>query len=108
MTVRNRRKQKFIIIPSVYKEPKYRFGQLVKQGLIIGMEYYPPNLKIATEKDEEWHYWILEEETDESTNLNMFTESEIEPLSLEDLQALVKDEIEFHQRSIAALKDQLL
>ena len=108
MTTRNHRKQKSIIIPSVYKQPKYRFGQLVKQGRIIGMEYYPPDLKIATQKEEEWSYWILEEETDESTGLNMFAEIEVEPLSLEDLQTLVKDEIDFHQRSIAALKEQLL
>lgn len=47
-------------------------------------------------------------EIEESTDLNMFAETEIEPLATEDLQTLVKDEIEFHTRSIAVLKEQLL
>lgn len=105
---RNRKKQKSIIIPSVYKQPKYRFGQLVKQGRIIGMEYYPPDLSRMTNQKEEWSYWVLAEEIEESTDLNMFAEAEIEPLATEDLQTLVKDEIEFHTRSIAVLKEQLL
>ncbi|QKQ75587.1 hypothetical protein [Nostoc sp. TCL240-02] len=106
MTARNRRKQKFIAIPSVYKQPKYRFGQMVKQGRIIGMEYYPPDLVKITDETEEWRYWLLEND-EEILDLNMLAESEIEPLTSEELQAVVKDEIEFHQRSIAALREQI-
>lgn len=103
---RNRRKQKSIIIPSIYPQPKYRFGQIVKQGRIIGMEYFPPDMKISDSKDEQWYYWVSEDE--DSMDLNQFNEAQIEPLSPEELQTLVKDEIDFHNSCIAVLKEQLL
>ncbi|QKQ75609.1 hypothetical protein [Nostoc sp. TCL240-02] len=105
MTARNRSRQKFIAIPSIYPQPKYRFGQIVKQGRIIGMEFFPPDMKIADEREEQWHYWLLEDK--ESLDLNMFPESKIEAFTSDELEALVKDEIEHHQRSIAALREQI-
>lgn len=103
---RNRRKQKFIAIPNVYPQPKYRFGQIVKQGRIIGMEFFPPDMKISDGEDEKWHYWVSEDE--DSLGLKQFSETEIEPLTAEELQTLVKDEIDFHNSCIAVLKEQLL
>ncbi|MDZ8140119.1 MAG: hypothetical protein RM049_33325 [Nostoc sp. DedQUE04] len=34
---------KVITIPNHWTLPKYSLGQRTKQGMIVGIQYYPPN-----------------------------------------------------------------
>lgn len=34
---------KVVTIPNHWTSPKYSLGQRTKQGVIVGIQYYPPN-----------------------------------------------------------------
>ncbi len=100
-----KRKAKYIPLPSTWNLPKYRFGQLTREGYIVGMEYRPPGFQISVDAEGEWFYWVTK--SLESDDLSSCDESNIELLSSEEMQSLVADEIEFHKHRIAALVQQL-
>ncbi len=94
-----------IILPSTWTPPKYRFGQMVKQGQIVGMEYYPPGSYRACQHGEGWIYWILLDQNADDTE--SFGESSLRPLNPEELHTLIEAEVKSHTTRVAALKEQL-
>ncbi|MBD2771174.1 hypothetical protein [Iningainema tapete] len=87
-----------ISIPSNWTRPKYQFGQRVKQGEIIGMEYW--------QVEDCWRYWVLPDPNNFEESQS-FLEDLISPLSPEESRALIHDEIKSYQSKIAALVSQL-
>lgn len=85
-----------IKIPSDWTPPKYNFGQMVRQGEIVGMENH---------FDAGWHYWVRPDANSEDTQ--SYPEFQINPFSPEELRALLHSEIQFHQSKITALVEQL-
>lgn len=66
---------KNIEFPEHWQAPKYKLGQQVKQGQIVGVEYHPPGTKRACNFGEGWTYWVLLQEPEE--DLEAFRESNI-------------------------------
>ena len=93
-----------ITLPNTWTPPKYRFGQMVKQGQIVVMEYYPPGSYRASQHGEGWVYGVAEPDSEDTEH---FPESCLRPLNPEELQALITEEIESHSQRVAVLKEQL-
>ncbi|MEH2070051.1 MAG: hypothetical protein V7K47_18130 [Nostoc sp.] len=94
-----------IRIPSDWTLPGYSLGQRTKQGLIIGIQYYPSGTFLAQEEGQEWRYSLLL--TSNIQDLDYKKESEIEPLSTQELRSSILADIELYQSKIAALTEQL-
>lgn len=98
---------KVIHIPGHWSPPKYYFGQLVKQGRIIGLEYQPPETKRGYELKQRWTYSIL---MDDEYEVECFPESSIEPASPQDLRrqiAYQKNLIDVRQKNLTAFQELL-
>ncbi|MEH2148602.1 HNH endonuclease [Nostoc sp.] len=97
-----------IRFPSHWPRPKYHFGQLVKQGRIIGIEYQSPGTRRAFDLGLGWIYAVLLD--DQGYDTDQLKESEIELASLEELENEINYEkslVEIHQSNKAALTEQL-
>lgn len=97
-----------IQFPDHWKAPKYKLGQQVKQGQIVGVEYYPPLTKRALDGGEGWNYWVLIHEMEDYAE--SFREADIEPLTTFELQTIIDKRssfIQVYQNNIAALVEQL-
>ncbi len=101
-------KQLSISMPGDWTLPKYHFGQWVKEGLIVGCTYYPAGSKAAYQYKQIWRYCLLRNLLSDAEDIKYLTESEITPLTPEQLQTKIQAEIDFHQDRIAALSKQLL
>lgn len=98
---------KAIYIPGHWDVPKYQFGQLVKQGRIIGLEYQPPETKRGYDLKERWIYSVL---MNDEYEVECFSESSIEPASPQDLKqeiAYQKILTDIRQKNLAAFQEQL-
>ncbi|BDA74401.1 hypothetical protein CAL7716_085670 [Calothrix sp. PCC 7716] len=98
---------KNIEFPDHWTLPKYKLGQHVKQGQIVGVEYHPPGTRRSYTFGEGWHYWILIHELEE--DIENLPESYIKPLTPEELRSVVSEQqalIEAYQKNIAALTKQ--
>lgn len=96
---------KSISLPPNWKAPKYKFGQLTKSGIIIGMEFTPLGFEVTFGNEGEWSYWIVSDLNAEDSSA--FLESEIELLPIDKAEALLNAEIEVYQNKLAALNHQL-
>ncbi|MFB2769826.1 hypothetical protein ACE1AT_11135 [Pelatocladus sp. BLCC-F211] len=94
-------RNKSIKFPASWGQPKYRLGQFVEQGQIIGVEYCPPRTKLSLEWGEGWTYWVLTEPG--SDDLLKYEEGELQPLNPEDIKKLIQE----HEAEITTLKEQL-
>ncbi|MFN6537933.1 MAG: hypothetical protein RM021_016385 [Nostoc sp. EkiNYC01] len=100
--------QSCIPFPSHWRKPKYYFGQQMKQGQIVGIEYHPPGTQAAERFGENWTYWVLVNNDDIDTE--SFTEQNLKPMSQEDLLSEIeylKANIATQEKSLAALVEQL-
>ncbi len=96
-----------IRFPSHWPQPKYHFGQLVKQGRIIGIEYQPPGTRRAYDLGKGWIYAVLLD--DQGYDTDQLHESEIELPSLEKLEKEINYEkslVEIHQKNLGYLDEQ--
>lgn len=87
-----RRSRKSIPIPSTWELPKYQFGQLVKQGLILSMEYYPQNTPASEEFGVGWAYWCSDD--GDANCMSKYMECEIELLSEIDIKTMIQSRAE--------------
>ncbi len=97
-----------IRFPSHWSQPKYHFGQLVKQGRIIGIEYQSPGTRRAFDLGKGWIYAVLLDDLGYDTD--QLHEPEIKPPSLEQLQAEIEYEkslAQIHQKNLVVLDEQL-
>ena len=61
-----------IDVPDSWLLPQYRLAQKVKQGVIIGMTYHPPDTQRAFELGEGWLYTVLLNEFSEDIEIIPF------------------------------------
>ncbi len=96
--------QSKIRFPSHWKKPKYRLGQLMQQGQIVGIEYHPPGTKRSCIFGETWTYCLLLDDLD--SEIEIFIEQNLQPLSPDELQEEIDNKkalIEIYQNNIAEL-----
>lgn len=98
---------KTIRLPGNWDRPKYQFGQQVKQGKIVGMEYYPEGSRASHQYGTEWRYTVIPHELDDAEDVTYYHESGIEPLAPEELRQRIQAEIDFYQSKVTALQTQL-
>lgn len=84
-----------IHLPPHWTPPKFTFGDRTKQGVIVGME------KLANQ----WRYALLPDKSED--DIEHLMESEITPLSLEEITSEIEAEIQNHQQMLTALKSEL-
>ncbi|QLE47946.1 hypothetical protein FD724_07325 [Nostoc sp. C057] len=96
-----------ISIPSDWTPPKYRLGQWVKEGLIVGCTYYHAGSKPAYQYKQTWRYCVLPDEQADAEDIKYFLESEITPLTSSELQTKIQALVDFHSSRITALTEQL-
>ena len=89
-------------MPSTWGLPLYLLGQFIKQGQIIGVNYYPPGTPAAKEYEEEgWSYLVMP--SMDSDILLHLSESEIKSCLPDQACAFLQTEIDKHQSKVAAL-----
>lgn len=95
-------------IPEGWTQPKYGLGERTKQGMIIGIDYYPKYTRAAHEYGNIWRYLVTRSPFDNPDDLIYYEESEVEPLPQDQLRAQIQDEIDFHTKRLEFLKKELL
>ncbi|MFK0731527.1 MAG: hypothetical protein ACIWVG_10255 [Gloeotrichia echinulata HAB0833] len=96
---------KVVNIPNHWTSPKYSLGQRTKQGVIVGFQYYLFENLLTPERDGSWRYAVLTGTEDEQ--VEYVKESGIELLSAEELRWEVENDLDFCQRKILNLQQQL-
>ncbi|WP_230966500.1 hypothetical protein [Nostoc commune] len=79
--------------------------QRTKQGIILGLHYYPNGTEIAEQFGGGWRYALMPNKN--SDELFHFQENQIQPLTPEELFSQIRAEIEFYQQQITILQQQL-
>ena len=87
------------------KQPKYRIGDRVKQGLIIGLECCPPGSYLARTYSNQWRYTLLLDRTEE--DLEYIYEPSIKPLSPQQIKSQIQSEINLCKQQLDALQCEL-
>lgn len=87
------------------KQPKYRIGDRVKQGLIIGLENYPHDSYLCQKYGAGWRYTMLPDKAEE--DLNHYFEPEITLLSPQQLKTQIEAEINQCQQQLEILQTEL-
>ncbi|MCC5633456.1 hypothetical protein LC613_39000 [Nostoc sphaeroides CHAB 2801] len=96
---------KVVTIPNHWTLPKYLLGQRTKQGMIVGVQYYPPNNLLTGLCTESWRYALLDK--NDFSEVSHLEEEKIHPLTPIELRTELEAEIEAYQRKILILKQQL-
>ncbi|MCC5602254.1 hypothetical protein [Nostoc favosum] len=96
---------KVVTIPNYWTSPKYSFGQRSKQGVIVGIQYYPPNNLLTGLCNESWRYALLDK--NDFSEVSHLEEEKIHLVTPSELCAELQAEIEAYQRKILILKHQL-
>ncbi|MEH2255282.1 hypothetical protein [Nostoc sp.] len=96
---------KFVSVPNYWTSPKYSFGQRTKQGVIVGIQYYPPNDLLTGLCNESWRYAVLDK--NDFSEVSHLEKEKIHPLTSIELHTELQVEIEAYQRKILILKHQL-
>ncbi|MHC0068896.1 hypothetical protein ACWATR_39555 [Nostoc sp. UIC 10890] len=96
---------KVVTIPNHWTSPKYSLGQRTKQGMIVGVQYYPPNNPLTGLCTESWRYAVLDK--NDFSEVSHLEEDKIHLLTPSELRAELQAEIEVHQIKIVILKQQL-
>ena len=79
---------------------------MIVQGRIIGIQHPPEKSSMACDFGcEFWVYFVMDGGHPDS--ILMVAESEVLPLSIEQLRIKIQSQIEFHQEKINALTQQL-
>ncbi|MEA5606198.1 hypothetical protein [Nostoc sp. UHCC 0252] len=97
---------KVVTIPNHWTSPKYSLGQRTKQGMIVGVQYYPPNNLLTGLCNESWRYAVLDK--NDFSEVAHLEEEKISPLTPSELRAELEAEIERYQREILILKQELV
>ncbi|MBN3890444.1 MAG: hypothetical protein HWQ43_15200 [Nostoc sp. JL31] len=96
---------KVVTIPNHWTSPKYSLGQRTKQGMIVGVQYYPPNNLLTGLCNESWRYAVLDK--NDLSEVSHLEEEKIHLLTSLELRAELEAEIEAYQRKIQILKHQM-
>ncbi|MEH1817784.1 MAG: hypothetical protein V7L31_01575 [Nostoc sp.] len=96
---------KVVSIPNHWISPKYSFGQRTKQGVIVGIQYYPPNNLLTGLCKESWRYAVLDK--NDISEVSHLEEQNISPLTPSELRAELQAKIEAYQIEIVSRQQQL-
>jgi hypothetical protein len=97
--------QPTILIPQHWGYPRFALNQRTQDGIILGFYYYPNGTELAEQFGDGWRYALMPNKN--SDELFHFQESQIKPLSPQELFSEITAEIEFYQSQIAILQQQL-
>jgi hypothetical protein len=97
--------QPTISIPHGWGYPRFTFGQLTKQGVVIGLVYYQTGTYLAEEFGEGWYYTVSPNK--HSEELHHYLENELSLLSPEESLARIQAEIDCYRQQIKTLTQQL-
>jgi hypothetical protein len=97
--------QATISIPRHWGYPRFALEQRTKDGIILGLYCYPNGTELAEQFGGGWRYALMPDKN--SDELFHFQESQIQPLSPQELFSEITAEIEFYQSQIAILQQQL-
>ena len=97
--------QPTISIPRHWAYPRFALEQRTKDGIILGLHYYPNGTELAEQFGDGWRYALMPNKN--SDELFHFQESKIQPLTPEELFSEITAEIEFYQSQIVILQQQL-
>jgi len=97
--------QPTISIPKHWDYPRFVFGQRTQQGVILGLEYYPPDTQLAYQYGHGWRYGLMPHK--QSEDIFHYQESQLKQLSKQELLAQITAELEQHQQQIMILQQQL-
>ena len=98
--------QPTIFIPQHWGYPRFALDQRTKDGIILGLQYYPSGTELAEQFGDGWRYALMPNKN--SDELFHFQESQIQPLTPEELLSEITIEIEFYQQKIAIRQQQLV
>ncbi|BBD70210.1 hypothetical protein NIES4072_65760 [Nostoc commune NIES-4072] len=98
--------QPTISIPQHWDYPRFALDQRTKDGIILGLYYYPYGTELAEQFGGGWRYTLMPDKN--SDELFHFQESQIQPLSPQELFSQIRAEIDFYQQQIAIRQHQLL
>ena len=91
--------QPTISIPKHWDYPRFALEQRTNQGIVLGLHYYPNGTELAEQFGVGWRYALMPDKN--SDELFHFQESQIKPLSPQELFSQIRAEIEFYQQQIA-------
>ena len=94
-----------IFFPKNWTQPKYQLGQLVRQGWIVGMRYYPKNSALGNTYYPGWHYDVVPNWLE--TEATYHIEEEIELYSPQETVAELQAEIDALTLQIEALRSSI-
>ena len=97
--------QPTLSIPQHWGYPRFALEQRTEQGTILGLYYYPSGTELAEQFDEGWRYVLMPNKN--SDEISYLQENQIQPLSPQELFTQITAEIEFYQRQISILQQQL-
>jgi hypothetical protein len=98
--------QATISIPRHWGYPRFALEQRTNKGIILGLYYYLSGTELAEQFDGGWGYTLMPNKNSEE--LFHFQESQIQPLSPQELFSQIRVEIDFYQQQIAIRQQQLL
>lgn len=98
-------KTNFMAIPKHWNQPKYLLGQRTTQGMIVGIQYCLFENLLTPEREGLWRYAVLVSIEDEQ--IQYVDEASIQLPSPQELRLEVEAELEFYQRKIQNLQQQL-
>jgi hypothetical protein len=93
--------QPTISIPKHWDYPRFALDQRTKDGIILGLYYYPNGTELAEQFGHRWRYALIPNKN--SDELFHFQESKIQPLTPEELLHQITGEINFYQQQIVIL-----
>ncbi|OYD88119.1 hypothetical protein CDG77_25375 [Nostoc sp. 'Peltigera membranacea cyanobiont' 213] len=94
-----------ISIPQHWGYPRFALEQRTKQGIILGLQYYPNSTELAEQFGGGWRYALMPNKN--SDEISYLQENQIQPLSPQELFSEITAEIEFYQQQIVILQQQL-
>ncbi|AUB44279.1 hypothetical protein COO91_10502 (plasmid) [Nostoc flagelliforme CCNUN1] len=97
--------QATISIPQHWGYPRFALDQRTKNGIILGLYCYPNGTELAEQFDDGWRYVLMPNKN--SDEISYLQENQIQPLSPQELFTQITAEIEFYQRQISILQQQL-
>jgi hypothetical protein len=97
--------QPTISIPKHWAYPRFALEQRTKDGIILGLQYYPSGTELAEQFGDGWRYALMPNKN--SDELFHFQENQIQPLTPEELFSQITAEIDFYQQQINILNRQL-
>ena len=91
--------------PNTLGYPRFALDQRTKDGIILGLYYYPDGTELAEQFGDGWRYALMPNKNFDE--ISYLQENQIQPLTPEELFHQITAEIDFYQQQISILSRQL-